>query len=616
MNDIQTKLDYADAMADWFLELAETHSLRGDLEAGLKYIYIASTILSRQNRNLSSERIESNLRFIAGRLAELNGPQFITPLKTGQKETCLHVLNEALPAGGLTAMAIRWMRNDRSRRVHNVALLSQQIPIPSGLLRAVSDTGGNVYTANPDDSFLDRAVWLKSLANNLANYIILHIGAFDVICGVAFGIKGGPPVLLVNHTAHTFWNGASIVDLVVNCRGSAIEKLWTDKHRGISRYATVPIPLLKPNSLSPKRKSSFDSKRQAKEIIGIHAESIVILTVGASFKYLPYDSLDFLEVCESILEHLPEAILLVVGFEADSRWRRKSLALGSRIRTLGAVSQSQLAIIHDAADIYIEGFPFGTTTALLEAGLKGIPIVLAPAQCPPPYGSDGVALDDTLERPRTLEEYKIRIIQLSKNSFERRFEGEKIRESITKHHTDLCWRQYLDDAIRKLPCEHSVYPSIASVRTPQAIYEYWSNFAAKWSWGCEETLEHAVTHALSIGLRPRLTKKMLQVCRDYQSIRIHRTIPLSLLVFLFNLLLPVLPIAWAHKTFRIFSFLFRGSLKSRVCTKIAQYFGKTGGPISPYEEYRHMQPRRKLFRERRSRCLRWSMDANININSH
>ena len=64
-------------------------------------------------------------------------------------------------------------------------------------------------------------------------------------------------------------------------------------------------------------------------------------------------------------------------------------------------------------------FVDSTITALLEAGLKGIPVVLAPAQCPPPYGSDGVALDDIVERPRTLEEYKNNIIKLSRNSVER-----------------------------------------------------------------------------------------------------------------------------------------------------------------------------------------------------
>ena len=214
---MQTKLDYADAVADWFLEIGETHIVSGDLESGLKCTSIAASIMSRQNRNLSSVHIESNLRLVADRLAEHHTPEPIIRSKTDQKELCLHVLSEALPAGGLTAMALRWIQNDRSGRVHSVALLSQQVPVPGGLRQAVTDTGGRVYTANPLDSFLHRATWLRNLANDVASHVVLHIDVSDVICGAAFGAKGGPPVLLVNHNAHIFWIGASFVDLVVNC---------------------------------------------------------------------------------------------------------------------------------------------------------------------------------------------------------------------------------------------------------------------------------------------------------------------------------------------------------------------------------------------------------------
>ena len=597
MSDMQTKLDYANTIVDWFLEISEVHNLRGELEEGLKYTYIAATILSKQNRDLSSARIESNLRFIAECLSERNGPRLAAFPKTRQKEACLHVLSEALPAGGHTAMAIRWMKNDGSRRVHSVALLSQQTPIPDSLLQVVSGTGGSVYTANPADSFLHQAVWLKNLANDLANYVILHIDMADVICGAAFGTKDGPPVLLVNHAAHLFWIGASFVDLVVNCRGSALEEHWTSTHRGISRCATIPIPLLEPAPFSSGSTSVLEMKHQAKKIIGVPTDAIAILTVGAFFKYLPVDGLDFVETCESILKQVQNAYLLVVGFDADSRWKKASLGLESRIRVIGSVSPSQLDIIREAADVYIEGFPFGTTTSLLEAGLKGIPVVLAPAQCPPPYGSDGVALDEILERPSTLEEYESQIIQLSKNSNARTFLGDKIRDAIAKHHTGSGWKKYLDDAIRKLPDSHSIYSSIEPVRTPEAIHEYWSTFETKWRYGYEETLEIAVSRALAIGLRPPLSKAVVQLYRSYRSVRIFRTIPLPILVFLCNFLLPVLPIAWAQNIFRFFSFLFRRSLLHRVRTRVVRLFGGADESRSWYGEYRSAYGSRKIFQD-------------------
>lgn len=595
MTNIQTKLDYADAIADCFLEIGEAHCLSGELEVGLKYTYIAAKILSRQNRSLSSPRLESNLLFAARRLTEDGGPRRLTARTTGQKVLCLHVLSEALPAGGLTAMATRWMRNDQSGRIHSVALLSTEVPIPDELRKAVTDSGGSIHT-KPADTILHQADWLRGLSE-LATYVVLHVDVSDVICGIAFGTKGGPPVLLVNHTAHSFWTGGSIADLVVNVRGSALEETWTAKHRGVLRYATVPIPLLEPKIVTPGRSSG-----QAKRSIGIPPGAVVILTVGASFKYLATEDLDFVEAFETILKELPDAYLIAVGFDGDSRWRNASRRLGSRIRTLGTVSQSQLSVIHEAADVYVEGFPFGTTTALLEAGLKGIPVVLAPAQCPPPYGSDGVALDGHLERPCDLEEYKSKIIQLGKNPVERALYGEAIRNAVSQHHTGSGWRQYLEHAISTMPHDHMTYPPTIPARTPQAIHEYWCAFVAKRTSRYEETLEHAFVRALSIGLRPRLSDAMRRVCRQYGSVRANRTMPLPLLAFFFNFLLPFLPMALALTTFRACSFLFRGSLLPRLRMRLLRLLGGSG-VVGEYEEYRHVRDTLPLSREAMCRVL-------------
>ena len=196
----------------------------------------------------------------------------------------------------------------------------------------------------------------------------------------------------------------------MNCRGSELEVFWSATYRGVglSRCAIVPIPLidLDPESLESGEASKPELKRQSRQTLGIAADAIVILTVGSSFKYLPIDGLDFLEIWEEILKAVPEAVVLAVGFDGDQRWKDASARVGNRIRTLGAMPHSQLLKVQDAADLYVEAFPFGTTTSLLEAGLKGIPVGLAPAQSPPPYGTDGIALDDILQRPATVAEYQ------------------------------------------------------------------------------------------------------------------------------------------------------------------------------------------------------------------
>jgi hypothetical protein len=553
IGEIHLRLDYAAAVADWFLDIGDSCILRGDFEEALQCNHIAARVLLNQNRDLSSPRIESNLQFFGRMLPEREKPPLVRSTETEGREIWLHVLNEALPFGGHTAMATNWMQDDRSKRIHSVALLSQTLPVPHELVQAVRKSGGNVYPADSTQSFLSRATWLRRLAYELASFVVLHVDLDDVISPVAFGGDGGPPVLMVNHAAHIFWIGGSIADLVVNCRGSVQEESWTHLHRGIPRYATIPIPLLKPTGSNAGTFVNTRKREEARENIGIPKDSVCILTIGDSFKYTPIDALNFIEVCEDILRDAPDAFLVAVGPEADGCWKIARDRFGSRLRVYGRQSRTQIAVFHQAADIYIEGFPFGSTTALLEAGIRGIPVVLAPAECPPPYGSDGVALDEVLVRPSSIDEYKTMVVRLSKSSIERDRWGSRVCSAVTRHHTGSGWGQYLENAIRKLPSAHVAYPVTSSVRTPGRLYGYWTRFRSKVSgthWGT--LFENFVMYAFSMGVRPRLTTAILKACVDARTIRTHRTIPLPLVMFLCNGLFPLLPLAWARRIFRLF----------------------------------------------------------------
>jgi glycosyltransferase involved in cell wall biosynthesis len=460
---IQEELDYRAAIADCFLDLSEASIRNHAYDDALKYVDLAVHVFNSLSGDLSSPRVETNLLAIAKSLLtdETKENARVEPVGSLRKPVCLHVLNEAVAFGGQTAMATRWIQLDGDARIHSVVLLSQESPPPAELVRVVSESGGTIYNADQKSSQLQRAAWLRGLARNLAAYVVLHIDTTDLIAAVAFGAEGGPPVLLVNHAAHTFWVGASTPDIVVNCRGSRLEEHWTRVHRGVKNCATIPIPLPEPGTSPPTQIPRDELMARAREIIGIPKEAVVILTVGASYKYKPFGKIDFLKTCQNILEAVPEAFLLAAGVIEDDRWRSVSNKLGSRARALGSLSQKEIAILHQASDVYVEGFPFGSTTALLEAGLEGLPVVLAPTECPPPYGSDGVALDDTLERPASLEQYELEVVRLCRNPVERLSAGIKLRESILRHHTAAGWKRYLASALEALPQEHRI-------NTPQA----------------------------------------------------------------------------------------------------------------------------------------------------
>lgn len=575
-------LDYGDAVADWFAGLGQVHADRGELEEALKYTDIAGSLLCRQSRNLTSLQVEANLRQVAGQLLAAGHIHWRKP----REETCLHVASEVLPAGGLTSMIARWVANDASGRRHSMVVLNQETPKTPELLDAISNRGGKVFLADQTSSLVERARWLRKLAFENASHVVLHVDTSDVICGAAFGVPGGPPVMLVNHAAHIYWTGASIVDVVLNCRGSDLEGIWASKHRGIKCHATLPIPLPESSGITPGTDFGGKLKQQARASLGVSPDAVVLLTVGASFKYLATDDQDFVQACERVLEALPNGVVLAAGFVGDNRWQAACARTGNRIRTLGRLSQDQLATLRKAADIYLEGFPFGTTTSLLESAICGLPVILAPATCPPPYGSDGVALDKVLQRPQSVEEYVNRVIHLGSHPEVRQQEGTEIRNSVCKHHTGEGWRRYLEAVIRTLPAEHAVTPIVRVTPTPASVYEHWSRFLPRWTWSYEHTLENGLLHAYAHGLKPRLDRQILQSCGRAEDLRKGRTIPLPVLIALCNYLMVLLPAPAGRRLYRLFFSLCLGSLVGRCRRRLTQILGLADKPRGAYEEYR------------------------------
>ncbi len=166
-----------------------------------------------------------------------------------------------------------------------------------------------------------------------------------------------------------------------------------------------------------------------------------------------------------------------------------------------------------------------------------------------------------------------------------------------RHHNGVGWKEHLETAIRSLPREHTVLSEIAPVRTPEAIHEFWSLFVSQWNTGYENTLETAVTRALALGLRPHLTTTVRQACRDHRALRSNCTIPVPALALLFNVLLPLLPVAWSSNAFRASVFLCRSSLFSRMWKKVAHLTGLRDRPAYPYQEYRQLRDGLESFRK-------------------
>ena len=122
-----------------------------------------------------------------------------------------------------------------------------------------------------------------------------------------------------------------------------------------------------------------------------------------------------------------------------------------------AVGYQDAALFCRAADLYLEGFPAGSLTALLEAGEAGLACVRAPRACIPPYASDGVGLDE-VEQPKDVEDYIRTAVGLAQDANARVELGKKLQRAIRSHHCGEGWLARLREVKRLIPDRHSVYP--------------------------------------------------------------------------------------------------------------------------------------------------------------
>jgi hypothetical protein len=332
---------------------------------------------------------------------------------------------------------------------------------------------------------IEKAGALRAAARE-TDVVILHHHMWDIVPALAFGIPGGVPVATLNHADHTFWVGSAVTDLAINLR--PVSQELNRSYRSIDRNAELPIPLDPP----PDAAEQPIVRAQIRESLGIPAEAIVFLTVGTEFKYVPIGELDFPMAASRLLDRLPEAYFIAVGPSASRpEWRDRVQASHPRLIALGP--QVNVGRYHAAADIYLEGFPFDSATALLEASLAGLPVVPVPATAPLPFSAHE-GLKAAIPQPAGVEEYLQQAVQLGQSQALRIARAEALRQAVVKACTGDGWRESLASLTASLPREHRIH-AVADVPLG-------------------ETLDRFATR-LRLGRRPFLMPRLLvNLARD------------------------------------------------------------------------------------------------------
>lgn len=427
------------AMFNSLLTEAKNLVQQGQYDAAAVYAQIAANYAQLNHCGFFTSPELENLLFTIGKKnRSANYSQRNSLVKTTPPKI-LHVSTNIGSIGGISRLMGRWIKQDQERS-HCVALTSQVAEnIPQDLKDAVFKSQGQIYLLNEQiGGIITRAKRLRECAAD-ADLVVLHTWEHDVVPTIAFAEREqSPPIIYVNNGDHWFWVGASICDILVNLRESG--QVLSRQRRGIESQRNLVLPtILEPIS----RKLS---RLEAKQQLGLDPNSILLLSIARSVKYKTVGEVNFAEAHVTLLNQYPNAILIVIGAgDSEEDWSEAIAKTQARIRVLGETKDT--AIFYQAADIYVDSFPFVSITSLLEAGSYGVPLVSRY-----PYdsdncgvlGSDMPGLADNLIRVGDLEEYTQVLAELVEDETFRLSLGETTRSKIAANHWGENWQQILE----------------------------------------------------------------------------------------------------------------------------------------------------------------------------
>lgn len=440
----------------------------GDFEELLQWCSVAAWAASGQGwfGLISSTELEAQLLRAAWQLPVPAGPA-----KTPRtRPRWLHVFTEAYATLGHTNLCRRWIQYDAAV-THDVMILAQKGGAPQNLEEAAKQTGGQCVVLDPAAPLLERAAQLRRHAWEHADVVLLHTHPDEVLGVAAFGVSGGPVVVVVNHADHVFWAGCAVADLILEIRLSG--QIWTKQLRGVEGSIILPIPLVEPGVAAPTASGTASERQRLRQSLGLPEDAVMLLTVGSASKYEAMPGLDFLATVQEILRACPKAYLVAVGPKDEGVWKTAKQATNGRILPLGYQQDSTLFC--RSADLYLEGFPLGSLTALLEAGQAGLMCVRAPLESPLPFCSDSLSLD-SIPQPKDLNDYVQTAIRLINDAQARGAGGARLQSDVESQHCGAGWRAQLQQVKTQLPAAHQVRPEFQPVAASDLLRDWYLRY--------------------------------------------------------------------------------------------------------------------------------------------
>ncbi len=389
-----------------------------------------------------SPQLEMVLQEIGNKTMQDKTLSRTSPKLEPAQQHIVHVITFARPIGGDTRYLWRWIEKDRQRSHSVVITGAQREAVPEHLAASVAQRGGAVYVISPD--IADPVRRAQALRDHVrcADLIVLHLYPEDTLPLIAFAHRDSfPPIIYIAHADERFWVGATISDVFVHMRESGIRLARERSRIDAERISILPIPIL-------QRQRSL-TRKEAKIKLGLTSDSVLIISIARGMKFKKQSGVDFVDSIMPIIERFKNVVVLVIGPENRDQWETGQRKTHGRLRALGPVADT--AVYYEAADIYLDSFPFSSNTSLLEAGNYGLPLVSYFPHSPGSevLGAGSPAIDEVVQKFTNLEAYVDAISRLIADPAYRLRTGELCRESIIDFHDGPAWDKCLENIYEK-----------------------------------------------------------------------------------------------------------------------------------------------------------------------
>lgn len=430
---------------------------------------IALEALSFFNWKVHSGRYTSNFIDLQIQKLSTSLQLFSTPQysQNNLQNTVVYIATSLYSVGGHTKLLENIAKFEHQRGANAILILTGQkeAEIPE---RVSQLNCFNKIICFKQESRVDKISAIRNIIKGAKRiYNLQHPD--DIIPSIALNLKERPYVIYVNHADHVFWVGASFCDCILNIRPFGNSLTLTRRNN------KVPSIIL-PVKLNVAKK--IISKEIARNQLDIRPDTKVLLTISDVYKIFPDKNYNFLRTIKQIIFEHPDVIYYFIGVNNEEYINIMNEPPPKQLILLGVLED--ISLYQTAADVYLEGMPYNSLTALLESIYAGaFPVLLWG-----PYHISG-NMEDELYIQKIIMHSKdessyhkeINKVLSEIGSKEQQSKISSIKKLIENYSSDVYWTRVIDNISSDIKVsDHSSIVEFEIRKSDLRLAEAWETY--------------------------------------------------------------------------------------------------------------------------------------------